>query len=163
MAKDWKKHLPNERRSRMKTLDETIKKFEICNGSENFCSECPYNEERCCCDPDALYYLKEYRDECNNIVNVHDDYIHLRNEMQDELSRMNPPLTWDELKAMEGDPVWMEYEDGKGGWVIVGKFFSLFEHEEPDAYIYMYYLHNKIECSKELYGSYWKAYRKERK
>ena len=78
------------------------------------------------------------------------------------LPESNNALTWDELKQMEGKPVWMEYEDGKGGWVIVGKFFSLFEHEEPDAYVYMYYLHNKIECSKELYGSYWKAYRKER-
>ena len=150
----------------MKTLDEVIKAFEICIGY--YCSNaehdvCPYFGESdmgCMKEPekDALHYLKEYRETKKHLACLDDAEI--RGDNTQVVN--NPPLTWDELKSMEGNPVWMEYEDGKGGWVIVGEFFSLFEHEELDAYVYMYYLHNKIECSKELYGSYWKAYRKER-
>lgn len=46
----------------MKTLDEVIEKFETCNSSVYCCSECPYINEICSCDPDALHYLKEYNE-----------------------------------------------------------------------------------------------------
>ena len=48
----------------MKTLDEVIKKFELCNSySSDMCnSSCPYFDDKCVCDPDALHYLKEYRE-----------------------------------------------------------------------------------------------------
>lgn len=44
----------------MKSLDETIKKYEMCS-SQITCSTCPYSQEICSCDPDALHYLKEYK------------------------------------------------------------------------------------------------------
>lgn len=144
----------------MKTLDEVIKAMENCYGPDaECCDKCQYTKEisagsiclKCDLEDDALHYLKEFQ----GLSKMWNDKLDKEQE--------NQPLDWETLKQMEGKPVWMEYEDGKGGWVIVGKFFSLFEHEELDAYVYMYYLHNKIECSKELYGSYWKAYRKERK
>ena len=46
----------------MKTLDEVIEKYEICNRSDICCSECPFFRDICSCDPDALHYLKEYRE-----------------------------------------------------------------------------------------------------
>ena len=79
------------------------------------------------------------------------------------LTVANPPLTWDELKTMEGKPVWVEADDGKyKGWVIVGKFYSLLEEEELDAHVDLYYFGRSMEYSKEMYGYYWQAYRKER-
>lgn len=57
----------------------------------------------------------------------------------------NPPLTWDELKDMEGKPVWIEGPLITGGphWIIVGP-----------SHLY----DGKIVG----YGKTWQAYRKER-
>lgn len=87
----------------MKTLDEVISDLE----RGLFVQE------------SALHYLKEYRDECNNIVNVHDDYIVLRNEMAEELNKRNPPLDWNELKQMEGKPVWLESKRYGARWYLL--------------------------------------------
>ena len=72
----------------------------------------------------------------------------------------NVALSWDELKQMEGMPVWVEGRtmDDKNGdykfWCIVGKVDKL------DTYIHLreHGYHNW----KSTYGSWWQAYRKER-
>lgn len=46
------------------------------------------------------------------------DYICLRDAWA--MEQENPPLTWDELRTMEGKPVWYEHEFWKG-WIILGK------------------------------------------
>lgn len=75
----------------------------------------------------------------------------------------NVALSWDELRTMEGKPVWVEVDDGKyKGWVTVGKFHSLLEKEDLDAHVNLYYFGRSMEYSKEMYGYYWQAYRKER-
>lgn len=135
----------------MKTLDEVIKGMEHCH--EDNCMECPYQFEPrdfdCitqCQYSDALHYLKEYRslDSLDAVAFPEDD---------------NPALTWDELKQMEGKPVWVESSDSfnRHRWMFVGEWFDddemrLFDmgNDYPDY------------VSKNVYESgTWQAYRKE--
>ena len=108
----------------------------------------------------AVEYLRDYKDLLVIVQKLKNDFDTLTTFYVDD----NPPLTWDELKVMEGKPVWVEADDGKyKGWVIVGKFYSLLEKEDLDAHVNLYYFGRSMEYSKEMYGYYWKAYRKERK
>ena len=100
----------------MKTLDEVIDKFEKCNDYAICCDACPYFTEQCACDPDALHYLKIFKSECDRI----------RGQLEEarEEFRPNDPLTWEELRKMEGEPVFVEelYRNGElmstGWWLI---------------------------------------------
>lgn len=143
----------------MKTLDEVIKAWSICfsDNSRSDCTGCPYADEdgdAACFNhdrEDALYYLKAYRnlDSLDAVAFPEDD---------------NPPLSWGELKQMKKKPVWVEADDGKyKRWFIVGNFFSWFEKEDFDAHVNLYSSGGAMEMSKEMFGSYWQAYRKERK
>lgn len=87
---------------------------------------------------DALHYLKHLQ-----------EYY----EMSREHHEPNPPLTWDELKAMEGKPVWVVV-DGKERWHIIREVSS--EHLILES---MLPLHR---CWMN-HPDGWQAYRKERK
>ncbi|MBQ9402135.1 MAG: hypothetical protein IJU38_07160 [Clostridia bacterium] len=116
----------------MKTLDEVI-------------FEAPYSPTPW--EADALHYLKEYRsdklqweadkkayeDERQKAIHAtkkaRERYIALAKDTKDDMTALrafwaeqqaNPPLSWDELKQMEGKPVWYEHEFWKG-WIILGK------------------------------------------
>lgn len=109
---------------------------------------------------EAVEYLRDYRDLLLIVNKLKSDVDFMLNKYLDK----NPPLSWDELKAMKGKPVWVEADDGKyKGWVIVGKFYSLLEKEDLDAHVDLYYFGRSMEYSKEMYGYYWQAYKKERK
>ena len=80
-----------------------------------------------------------------------------------ELSRQeNAPLTWDEVVASEGKPVFiygLEGEHGDDGWSIVG------EKYERSGFTFVN-LHDKniTNCGlDDLYGKTWIAYRYEPK
>ena len=80
-----------------------------------------------------------------------------------ELSRQeNAPLTWDEVVASEGKPVFiygLEGEHGDDGWSIVG------EKYERSGFTFVN-LHDKniTNCGlDDLYGKTWRAYRYEPK
>ena len=63
----------------------------------------------------------------------------------------NPPLTWNELKDMEGKPVWVEDNNGwYKGWVIIEKFV------EDDMFT------TGFTYEKNNFGTLWQAYRKEK-
>ena len=133
----------------MKTLDEVIKAYEICMSDGYECNGCPYADEmgepKCCGDDkaDALQWLKGYR-----------GHIEL-DKIRDKCEAKNDPLTWDELKTMEGKPVWVE-EEGCGLWAIVGKYEkTIYDTEYIDFIGYATLQRNNM-------GEYWKAYRKER-
>ena len=141
----------------MKSLEEVIEAEEICSQMNAECSKCPYKatakgwcEEK---DRDALFYLKEYRWIQENCADA----------LAEKYPSENVPLTWDELRTMEGKPVWIEVDEKYKGWVTVGKFYSLFENEDLDAHVNLYYFGRSMEYSKEMYRYYWQAYRKERK
>ena len=121
----------------MKTLDEVI-------------FEAPYSPTPW--EADALYYLKEYRD-------LQYGYIKAMADLED-----NPPLTWSELKQMEGKPVWIEYNlhidnkdfrDKSKRWCIVREFKPWHDKE-------IIITENGFVLSKNEQIKCWQAYRKER-
>lgn len=133
----------------MKTLDEVIDALEICGHDES--PKCPYfdTEHWCCCEDhmrsiyplkkDALHYLKEYQV-------LGKDLVKLGNEA----------LTWDELKSMEGKPVWVEQHHGDTkGWLLILRKCDdvVICTTKHGNWFYLY----KASC-----GEKWQAYRKER-
>ena len=169
----------------MKTIEEVIKAHEICRKSispfDEKCKECPYHEEdengkwlgSYCGDFhfDVLHYLKEYRvvtDICykHGIASVwgqvlpDPDKTDWDKKMNFDDAYDNDPLSWDELRTMEGKPVWVESSDSlnRRRWMFVGEWFDDDEMRLFDmGYDYPDYV------SKNGYESgTWQAYRKER-
>ena len=127
----------------MKTLDEVIKALEVCTSGycSNHDGDCPYlghykcNEEQR--NLDALHYLQEYRMQLDDIVakrkKLESEIARYQEAEQDALKALddwssrpveenkklvltvdNPPITWEQLKQMEGKPVFVEerYRNG---------------------------------------------------
>ena len=141
----------------MKTLDEVITANECCDHGEpdSRCEDCPYNGIGACCaerESDALQWLKGYR--------AHIELDKLRDKCETE----NEPLSWDELKLMEGKPVWVE---GDHGCIWGQKAWSLIrlDPENDDIVICINTdngVHYEFAIGQEDYGTDWQAYRKER-
>ena len=112
---------------------------------------------------DALHYLKEYKntgeyykEAIGHVTEVIDHYEKM---VADYLSVNNPPLSWEELRSMEGKPIWMEVdyhnpEETYKYWTIV----KYFDSNEGGDMVFtgtgFYY--------KDLLGIDWRAYRKEK-
>lgn len=72
-----------------------------------------------------------------------------------EAKKMIEPLTLDELRKMDGEPVWVEFQDGSGGcWGLV--HITMFNHVV---------FANGLYCTvgKPYYGKTWLAYRQKPK
>ena len=153
----------------MKTLNEVIKTLELCSMDDNPCDKCPYTEfdkngEWACsmCGDfaqDELHYLKELRHILDNIIWVEstkEENGYWKLPTLPETG--NDPLTWDELKQMEGKPVWIEVD---GNWW--GKFWAFVETANEN---YMNFFQKGQEYPEDLWkrnmGKTWQAYRKER-
>ena len=132
----------------MKTLDEVIEAF--ARDEEYLCSACPLGEycrgiEVSCYMVDALHYLMEYREKRDDILQMEEALGYC--EIMD-----NPPLDWEQLKQMEGKPVWVVV-DGKERWRIIRE---------------VTYEHLILESGLPLHKCWmnhpdgWQAYRKER-
>ena len=145
----------------MKTLDEVIKAWSICfsDNSRSNCTGCPYADEdgeAACFNhdrEDALIYLNAYQWQMTNPDGDHLQLEKCRALLQDFYC--NEPLSWDELRTMEGKPVWVEALLYKQWAVIayIGEDYIRFEGANlyaPECRIYM----------GEDNG--WQAYRKER-
>ena len=134
----------------MFTLDEVIKMFEdtwVCPSVDEANEYCEMMVAR----DAALHYLKEYRETKKHLACLDDAEI--RGDNTQVVN--NPPLTWDELRRMEGKPVWVEALLYKQWAVIayIGVDYIRFEGANlyaPECRIYM----------GEDNG--WNAYRKER-
>lgn len=134
----------------MKTLNEVIRGFECCNSIN--CAECPYanwsNTDVVRCDPtdkddDALHYLKTIE----TTENLYHDAVNELSKWKDEDWKDRfLPLTWDELKQMEGKPVWVEESAENGLWWT---YWVIWQGD------------NAV-LPEETYGTTWNAYRKER-
>lgn len=133
----------------MKTLDETIKNLEdgLKHLSAILISEETWN--------DALHYLKEYQRYQN--TPSRNGYMALVDYF--EKSQKNDPLTWDELKAMEGKPVWIEAESLSVGVSPYWKDWYIIKSFSNDEFMYC---NDGFEWAKEMQGQLWQAYRKER-
>lgn len=141
----------------MKTLDEVIEMLE--EQEELPCSICS-NKEYCHFDDcyifHALYYLKAYKDDRNDLTALRAFWA----EQQE-----NPPLSWGELKQMEGKPVWVEYnihlknkelQDMSKTWDIIDHFGTFMDNP-------VFFTEKGFLFEKGNQGVQWQAYRKERK
>lgn len=159
----------------MKTLDEVIESITTQSGLEIRNVQKP-ERDRFWVDRDtyndALHYLKEYRSEKamweadrKGYLNWIEQYKEAREKHQQAVIELkkNPPLTWDELKTMEGKPVWVEEYDPiddnigwhKCKWYLVNfvndEFFYVCDNDGDENHF----------CLAEI-GKTWTAYRKER-
>ena len=134
----------------MKTLDEVIKAMDWCTDlDQSGCNVCPYadSDQILCFKEDALYYLKIYQGYLLG-KEISDAFDEAFTEMY------NPPLTWDELKQMEGKPVWFEYDWNNihyKGWLLLDRYCDGFIRDIKDDW-----------ALSEKNMNMWKAYRKER-
>ena len=138
----------------MKTLDEVI---EAMDHVEFCCTNCKLQfdcDEVECFLEDALFYLKEYRWIQENCADT----------LAEKYPSENVPLNWDELKQMEGKPVWVDPLSTKAlhtpGWGLVGKTsFTTWAGVECCSIV-------KVGVTYALpvgeYGKTWQAYRKAR-
>ena len=136
----------------MKTLDEVIYQLENC-------AYAPLTEE-------ALHYLKMYRsDQIEWDANrkawdlVEEDLIsarmkHIARLKELDIGTLNEPLDWDELRTMEGKPVWVECKYFHSQWAIITGVYDC-----KISFIGDRLLDSEL---KEDQGDVWKAYRKER-
>lgn len=97
----------------------------------------------------AIAYLKGYREVLPEYAQMKLDAV------------KNDPLTWDELKQMEGKPVWVEYgcDFNQKRWVIIGSF-----HGRKNEFQYMDVSggYPNTFWEKDMGADeYWQAYRKE--
>ena len=167
----------------MRTLDEVIKAMEDCAIGENGCLGCAYEDihlsaagiGQSCVEAmigDALWYLKNYRsdmqmyaenqkyweDELHQKIKDFGDakerYIARLKEL--EIGTLNEPQTWDELKTMEGKPVWIVPEEEKGYWFVI-EFFNNNPYYGGDRVIFT----NDVVLNRCNLGKTWQAYRKE--
>lgn len=137
----------------MKTLDEVIKALE----SARIQVETGYGlwvdyRDNDDLKADALHYLKLLKTHCDRVQNQIED---LREEY-----RPNDPLTWDELRQMEGKPVWIDGSVCSSGfWAIVEGF------GESGGADYVFLCGNqfwKEDMKDDDNGLSWNAFRKER-
>lgn len=108
---------------------------------------------------DAVFYLREYcekRDEICEIAKIMADSWELHKQTMAFEDR-NDPISWDELKQMEGKPVWVERNvcDGFKEWCLVhARFDDEIWFADENGTIFRY--------SRDEYGKIWVTYRKER-
>lgn len=104
----------------MKTLDEVIQ--ELGNMMPETCDECPFvclaKSEDDCPLFIALHYLKEYQ-EGKKLYDAIQDYHWKIKEKIETPWHDNPSLTWEELKRMEGKPVWVETKNCGNHWYVI--------------------------------------------
>lgn len=166
----------------MKTLDEVITAFGCFdpNKEKLDCRDCPYAELHVigngigpvCIEEmakDAVHYLVEYR-ACQQhmevVEQIRQDAVRQRDAHIKALGdlKRNDPLTWDELRQMEGKPVWVEYNfwiadkearDKSKRWCIIREFKPWHDTE-------IIITDNGFVLSKNEQVKDWQAYRKER-
>ena len=143
--------------SGMKTLGEVITAFATCIVPKNvFCKECGFGD-RCRITDHALYYLQEYREMKEHLACM--DSGEIRGDATQIID--NPALSWDELKQMEGKPVWVEerYRNGdlkSSGWWLI-------DFWNDDQICLRDQGGNPWNEHRSNYGRDWQAYRKEKK
>ena len=147
----------------METLDELI---EIESDTTDGFDEMSIEKQ-------MLHYLKMYRSDQiqweadrENWRDKWESYIEARERHLDAMKELkrNDPLTWDELKQMEGKPIWVEYNfqigdkefrDKSKRWCIIGEFKPWHDTE-------IIITENGFVLSKNEQIKCWQAYGKER-
>ena len=160
----------------MEPLDKLIKIMETCHGLA--CKDCPYEMVNHMCEYGgqddiiemAVTYLKEYKDlgeglqkEIAYYRETSDSLLRTIRKLEEAANEDNPPLSWNDLLAIAGQPVWVECSEEthiKPFWGLVGRytghaipFYTLAPIGEGCCIAYGH----KFDI-----GINWTAYRKER-
>lgn len=141
----------------MKTLDEVIKAVHHCglltgfDDTYEYDGGCPYEdcskcEQKRMLGKDIIHYLAAYKDDKNELTA-------LRAFWKEQ--QANAPLTWDELRTMEGKPVWVEHKH-YSKWLIVYEVYENTIVLDGNGFYTQYFSDDNNEEVR------WKAYRKER-
>ena len=186
----------------MKPLDELITQHEYCMTlGFSACGDCGYRDADGVCRmrENALHYLKEYRNKAHKLdidiaehhrtfeqlgieiaryqkakaemESISADYVALKQWWAEQ--QENPPLSWNELKGMEGEPAWVEYNldskfdtvrnDSKN-WGIIGNIQKVYYDRAYHNWLRMAICTDEtLIFAEEGLGKTWQAYRKERK
>ena len=146
----------------MKTLDEVIEKLEFATRVSFGCVLAKNVEVDDLTD--ALHYLREYREYAKA---VDERYAEIEKKQSDaywmwvnktaELER-NDPLTWDELKTMEGKPVWVEWASPRKHY----REWFLLDVQGEGTIVFRAVNGDSLYLSECDLGKTWQAYRKER-
>lgn len=147
----------------MKTLDEVIKAMNWCTEpGQSCCSACPYADDDKCYEKDALHYLKVLKDILDplNVKKISHEITcpQCKCVIAILFPESNEPLTWQELRQMEGKPVWVELKSRKAWGLLDGTFIDAFGND----CITIKVLHDLWHFPKKGMGKDWQAYRKER-
>lgn len=129
----------------MKTLDEVI---ELCESILTF-AYLPKDDTTSTAGI-ALFYLREYREMKNHLACMNNAEI--RGDSTQIIN--NPPLTWDELQRMTGEPIWVEYEGYTPNWEVIEYIGNTKWKCDEVIETHLSILH------KEDQGKTWQAYRK---
>lgn len=114
---------------------------------------------------DAIHYMKELKEARDIIATAREEAkIQLEAFKADIMNKMtdNPPLTWEELRQMEGKPVFIDSIPLVRRWVVIKKFHpyggnkNLFDMEVNDG---AHFLRKNMRRDDP---AWWQAYRKER-
>lgn len=115
---------------------------------------------------DALHYLKAFRDAKDTLEMEKDRYaeavancnaVETKYMLMAKDALRNEPLTWEELKQMEGKPVWVEGTSLKSAWYLILDF-----DVDNDMMLCVGQYYERIPLHCDRLGIYWQAYRKER-
>ena len=166
----------------MRDYAEIVKALRLCSAVNSSCEECPCNDpadDLCECAnkvsiaaADAIENLLTENAALRRMIeNLTDEKAALVKELHDSKSELSAaidgqktvtnrnafdaPLALDELHRMDGEPVWVEFQDGSGGcWGIV--HITVFNH---------IVFANGLFCTigKPYYGKTWLPYREKPK
>lgn len=142
----------------MKRIEEVVKALDTCISNVRCVDICPYFKDGCIdyeMEKDALHYLKEYQtiaDACHKhgIGSIWGTMLPDPEKVEgkpDIDGCANMPLTWEELKQMDGKPIWIS----DFGWDIADGVASDSLHTAFG-----------ISYKRADMGVEWQAYRKER-
>ena len=151
----------------MKSLDEVIEFSERCIlPYPGDCLNCEYfNDEdgsdcRCKILEESIKYLKEYRDSIHDLDEEHKVYMRILKEYDKDKQL----LSWDELSAMEGNPIWVEFIT-TGGWKrkIWGIVDGIYEDAFGKTNLAVCIPHDYLHFDRRYQGKTWNVYNRGRK
>ena len=140
----------------MRTLDEVIESMQLTSDVNR-----NYREE----NADVLHYLVEYR-ACQQhmevVEQIRQDAVRQWDAHIKALAELkrNDPLSWEELKQMEGKPVWVEYDGYTPDWEVIENVGAM-RGSIGDITGNFIETHMSV-LHKDDMGKTWQAYRKER-
>lgn len=136
-------HYLQEYKAKMKVLEYKSKRYdEMCGTIQKQGQE---HEDRCQAE------IARYQEAVRNCEEAENKYKRLLKDLEE-----NPPLDWEQLKQMEGKPVWVEDVFENGEWYIIECFTDSGRFIAHDRYA-----DDTVFKAIDM-GNVWQAYRKER-